>query len=113
MAIRGSVFWEPEPKIENLYNNHGNPDPKGREMVQLRTLKAKMALEVNGMAQHGQSATQIVRQRYGIKKRRKIDVYFEFCRLTNQEPSRQMQEKKSQMNGKHRKDKQNDNRPDA
>lgn len=92
---------------------YGNQQGQKKSMDALRTLKAKLALEVKGMTQHGQSVIQIVKLRYGIKKRRKIDVYFEFCRLTNLEPSRQMQEKKSQMNGKHRKDKQNDNRPNA
>ena len=70
--------------------------PKEIHLRQLKTLKVMVALEVEGMARHGQSATQIVRQRYGIKKRRKIDVYFEFCRVTNQEPSDNMIAKKRQ-----------------
>jgi hypothetical protein len=78
--------------------------PDGVYTRELRTLRAMVALEVDGMARHGQSATQIVRQRYGIKKRRKIDVYFEFCRLTQQEPSTHMRERRSQIAGKQRKD---------
>ena len=74
--------------------------PDGVYTRELRTLRAMIALEVDGMTRHGQSATQIVRQRYGIKKRRKIDVYFEFCRLTNQEPSPKMEEKRHQLSGK-------------
>tara|TARA_R100001143_G_C3338993_1_gene123288 strand:+ start:518 stop:772 length:255 start_codon:yes stop_codon:yes gene_type:complete len=70
--------------------------PKEIHLRQLKTLKVMVALEVEGMTRHGQSATQIVRHRYGIKKRRKIDVYFEFCRLTNQEPSDNMIAKKRQ-----------------
>lgn len=70
--------------------------PKEIHLRQLKTLKVMVALEVEGMTRHGQSATQIVRQRYGIKKRRKIDVYFEFCRLTKQTPSDNMIAKKRQ-----------------
>ena len=70
--------------------------PKEIHLRQLKTLKVMVALEVEGMTRHGQSATQIVRQRYGIKKRRKIDVYFEFCRLPKQTPSDNMIAKKRQ-----------------
>ena len=63
----------------------------------LKTLRVLIGLEVQGMTRRGRSATQIVRQEFGITKRRKIDVYFEFCRLTNQEPSSRMQRRRAEL----------------
>ena len=70
--------------------------PKEIHLRQLKTLKVMVALEVEGMTRRGRPATQIVRQEFGITKRRKIDVYFEFCRLTKQTPSDNMIAKKRQ-----------------
>ena len=63
----------------------------------LKVLRVSIGLEVNGMTRRGTSATQIVRQEFGITKRRKIDVYFEFCRLTNQEPSQRMCDRRAEL----------------
>ena len=79
----------------------------------LKTLRVAIGLEVKGMTRRGRSATQIVRQEFGITKRRKIDVYFEFCRLTNQEPSHRMMETRDTMNSKQRKDAHNGRQPHA
>jgi hypothetical protein len=65
-----------------------NPDDIAR--YRLKALRAMIGLEVCGMTRGGTPATQIVRQEFGITKRRKIDVYLEFCRLTNQEPSQRI-----------------------
>tara|TARA_R100000306_G_C4277390_1_gene93276 strand:- start:59 stop:352 length:294 start_codon:yes stop_codon:yes gene_type:complete len=62
-----------------------NPDDIAR--YRLKALRAMIGLEVCGMTRGGTPATQIVREEFGITKRRKIDVYREFCRLTNQTPS--------------------------
>ena len=80
-------------------------DPDDILRFRLKTLRVAIGLEVQGMTRRGRSATQIVRQEFGITKRRKIDVYFEFCRLTNQEPSHRMMEKRDAMKNKSRKDK--------
>ena len=84
-------------------------DPEDIRRYRLKTLRVLLGLEVQGMTRGGRSATQIVRQEFGITKRRKIDVYFEFCRLTNQEPSHRMMETKDAMNSKSRKDKRDVN----
>ena len=63
----------------------------------LKVIRAQIGLEVNGMTRRGTSATQIARQEFGITKRRKIDVYFEFCRITNQEPSSRMQSRRAEL----------------
>ena len=71
-------------------------DPDDILRFRLKTLRVAIGLEVQGMTRRGRSATQIVRQEFGITKRRKIDVYFEFCRLTKQTPSDNMIAKKRQ-----------------
>ena len=68
----------------------------------LKALRAQIGLEVIGMTRRGTSATQIVRQEFGITKRRKIDVYFEFCRLTNQAPSSRMQSRRAELSAPRR-----------
>lgn len=72
-------------------------DPDAILRFRLKALRAQIGLEVIGMKLRGTSATQIARQEFGITKRRKIDVYFEFCRLTNQEPSSRMQRRRAEL----------------
>ena len=79
-------------------------DPGDIERYRLMVLRVQIGLEVSGLTRRGMSATQAARQEFGITKRRKIDVYFEFCRLTQQEPSAHMRERRSQIAGKQRKD---------
>ena len=72
-------------------------DPDAILRFRLKALRAQIGLEVVGFSRRGTSATQIVRKEFGITKRRKIDVYFEFCRLTNQEPSSRMQSRRAEL----------------
>jgi hypothetical protein len=50
-------------------------------------LKKAMELEMDGFKMsRGTSATQRVREEYGINKRKKMDVYIAYCRITDQDP---------------------------
>ena len=50
-------------------------------------LKKAMELEMDGFKMsRGTSATQRVREEYSINKRKKVDVYITFCRITDQVP---------------------------
>jgi hypothetical protein len=72
-------------------------DPDDILRFRLKAIRAQIGLEVIGMTRRGTSATQIARKEFGITKRRKIDVYFEFCRLTNQEPSQRMCDRRAEL----------------
>jgi len=72
-------------------------DPTDIERYRLKVLRTMIGLEVSGMTRRGMSATQAARQEFGITKRRKIDVYFEFCRLTNQAPSSRMISRRAEL----------------
>jgi hypothetical protein len=53
----------------------------------LLVLRAALAMEIHGLRRRGKSAAQIVREEFGIKKRRRVDVYFAFCRKVKLDPS--------------------------
>ena len=75
-------------------------DPDDINSYRLKVLRTMIGLEVSGMTRRGMSATQAARREFGITKRRKIDVYFEFCRLTNQEPSQRMCDQRAESSAK-------------
>lgn len=66
----------------------------------LKVLQVAIALEVSGMTRRGMSATEAARREFGITKRRKIDVYFEYCRITNQDPSQRMCDRRAESSAK-------------
>jgi hypothetical protein len=75
-------------------------DPGDIERYRLMVLRVQIGLEVSGLTRRGMSATQAARQEFGITKRRKIDVYFEFCRITDQEPSQRMCNRRAELSAK-------------
>ena len=75
-------------------------DPDDIERYRLKVLRTMIGLEVSGMTRRGMSATQAARQEFGITKRRKIDVYFEYCRITNQDPSQRMCDRRAESSAK-------------
>jgi hypothetical protein len=75
-------------------------DPDDIERYRLKVLRTMIGLEVSGMTRRGMSATQAARQEFGITKRRKIDVYFEYCRITHQAPSLRMCNRRAELSAK-------------
>jgi len=75
-------------------------DPGDIQRYRLVVLKHMIGLEVIGMTRRGMSATQAARKEFGITKRRKIDVYFEYCRITDQEPSQRICELRAESSAK-------------
>jgi len=75
-------------------------DPNDIHLFQLQTMRTMLALEIQGIGRGGMSMAQIIRNRWGIKKRRRLDVYFDFCRLANLEPSQHMCELKADLSAK-------------
>mgnify|MGYP006396323649 CR=1 FL=1 len=69
--------------------DHDYPElaPINDRRYRLLVLRAALAMEIHGLRRRGKSAAQIVREEFGIKKRRRVDVYFAFCRKVKLDPS--------------------------